>query len=748
LKSRPVDVADAEGSRKRFVSQLFNLELETGNVELFYLGSMPTISPDTVPYPPGPDPDAVPEGLTATHRSYRTQELLLLGSQLLFLAVYVSLIAGSLGIAVTLGLSIAGSSLADRILAGLGILMLVSLAFILVKAFFRKKEPYEKDFTIEVTAEDQPSLFAFIQRVCDDTGAEFPRKVFLTWDVNAMVVPQVTAASIFFPPRKDLYIGLGLVNAINLGEFQAVLAHEFGHFVQREHVAAYGRVIDSIIINILTGQDGLDRIFAEWGAAGQVLNALPRAVSWLLLKLHAAFSLTRHQLWREREFHADLVAASVAGSNAATHGLLKAEFGSITFHQALEDLKKAADQRRFTADIYFHQHAAASIVRRLRKKPALGVPPAMGSPIDGAHLRIFNPDDEKDHPADDYHPPNSEREKNIKKRFVPAVDDNRTPWLIFDDAAAVRRKLTHQVYRTWQNVPKNASLENPRQVQTFIDAEHSETTYDARYGGVYDGRPIRPGDISELIAGLRKEPWDDARIRSVHAKLLDNVEDLVKKRQTLAEEKQKLLDTAKGEPGRRAVRKIEDLDERIERVDESFQSMDRRAFLVHVQMAARQSEARYHDLVNRYLFHLTIQDMYFKALHHFEQALLYNNIGLAFGGRLDADLFDTLVGVMRDARASLKKMITEARVLDMPAMANFDLRDRLANFLLDDDVRDLPGGSVSGEWVGRLLNQLDQVRGKAARLHFKSLGGILKLQEQIAAEFLRTATPATAAAGA
>src|SRR5947208_71895 len=63
-----------------------------------YIAIMPAINADTVPYPPGPDPDAIPDGLTATHRSYRVQEMLLLSSQLLFLSIYVSLIVLSIGI--------------------------------------------------------------------------------------------------------------------------------------------------------------------------------------------------------------------------------------------------------------------------------------------------------------------------------------------------------------------------------------------------------------------------------------------------------------------------------------------------------------------------------------------------------------------------------------------------------------------------------------------------------------------------
>ena len=39
--------------------------------------------------------------------------------------------------------------------------------------------------------------------------------------------------NLLIPSKKNLEIGLGLVNAVSLGELKAVLAHEFGHFAQR-----------------------------------------------------------------------------------------------------------------------------------------------------------------------------------------------------------------------------------------------------------------------------------------------------------------------------------------------------------------------------------------------------------------------------------------------------------------------------------------------------------------------------------
>ena len=61
--------------------------------------------------------------------------------------------------------------------------------------------------------------------------------------------------SLFIPPRKDLLIGLGLVNVVDLVEFKAVLAHEFGHFAQRS--TALGRylyVANQVMRDVIYGR--------------------------------------------------------------------------------------------------------------------------------------------------------------------------------------------------------------------------------------------------------------------------------------------------------------------------------------------------------------------------------------------------------------------------------------------------------------------------------------------------------------
>ncbi|MBK6964785.1 MAG: hypothetical protein IPH20_12810 [Bacteroidales bacterium] len=54
-----------------------------------------------------------------------------------------------------------------------------------------------------------------------------PKKVYLSSDVNAAVFYDSSFGVCFFPIKKNLQIGLGLVNTITETELKAILAHEF-----------------------------------------------------------------------------------------------------------------------------------------------------------------------------------------------------------------------------------------------------------------------------------------------------------------------------------------------------------------------------------------------------------------------------------------------------------------------------------------------------------------------------------------
>src|SRR5262249_24775805 len=135
-----------------------------------------------------------------------------------------------------------------------GIIVCGTTFLFLVKGFF-KRQKMDKDMHIEITEEEHPLLFAFIHQICDELDAPEPNKVFVSPDVNAAVMPRTNLISLFVEPKNDLFIGLGLVNCLNLSEFKSVLAHEFGHFSQSATANSYAYVASRIIADLVEGED-------------------------------------------------------------------------------------------------------------------------------------------------------------------------------------------------------------------------------------------------------------------------------------------------------------------------------------------------------------------------------------------------------------------------------------------------------------------------------------------------------------
>jgi hypothetical protein len=79
-----------------------------------------------------------------------------------------------------------------------------------------------------VTPEQAPELFVSIRRLRRSMRAPRIHEVLVTDDFNAAVV-QVPRLGIFGWPKNHLLIGLPLMRALTVDQFEAVLAHEFAH---------------------------------------------------------------------------------------------------------------------------------------------------------------------------------------------------------------------------------------------------------------------------------------------------------------------------------------------------------------------------------------------------------------------------------------------------------------------------------------------------------------------------------------
>ncbi|MBX9623354.1 MAG: M48 family metalloprotease, partial [Gemmataceae bacterium] len=642
------------------------------------------------------------------------------------------------------------------------------LCLFLVKGLFKRSRA-GGGARVEVTEADQPALFAFLRRLCKDTNAPFPHRVYLVPDVNAAVAFDESFLNLVFPSRKNLIVGLGLVNRLDLAEFKAVLAHEFGHFSQNSmRLGSYVYSANRIVGDVVYGRDWLDdfvgvlrrtdiriAVFA-WGFSGGL---------WVLRKgLERLFKLTNFansSLSRQMEYNADLVAVSVTGSDPLVTALARLDFAGETLGQAWGDLRAAADHKRYSRDLYYHQTKAAGYLRARRNDPALGeVPPLPDDP--GETIKVFKPEDTGVPAMWATHPANHLREENAKSRYVRGPADPRPAWVLFADPDRVREAVTRKVYETAELHPP-AGLEDPAEVQAFIDAEHAGTTYDAKYHGLYENRYVRPGEPAELFAADDPEFADPGRLAEVHARLYDP--DELKERMDGHRARQEEAGKLAGIAGGGAVPTGGGFDHRgsrykpadaprllgrvREEIDKDFEWMhhhDRRAVRAHRAMAGQLGEADRRELDDRYRFHLAAQDVHGKLAgwrNHANEVL-----GAIAGQRqVESNQFQEALGALRGAREALREQLEAADGLALPELTNMPAGSRLGDYLLPGElVRNLPASATSldGKWIGELFNQYGEVLDRLARVLFKSLGAILALQERVAARWTAARDPAVA----
>lgn len=440
-------------------------------------------------YPPGPT--AVPADLTLPTPAYKRHAWFAVAGLMLFVVLYF-LLAGWFGW--TSYRLLAGSLKGgDNAFWGgvIGVCAAFLAIFMLKALIFVKHGGESQD--IEITAKQQPRLFEFLFRLADEAGAPRPHRVFLSPTVNAAVFYDLSLLNLFFPSKKNLLIGLGLVNVLSLGELKAVLAHEFGHFAQRS--MAVGRwvyVAQQIAAHIVHKRDALDSFLrglsrfdfrVAW--IGWVLSLIVWSLRSLLETAFQLVVLAQRALSREMEMQADLVAVSLTGSDALIHALHKLQAADEAWERAYGFAHGELTQKRALQDVFAIQTRIIERIGAIRDDPSYGkVPPPPAKQPEGH--RLFRAD--LAHPPRMWatHPFNHERESNAKRVYVPAAIDERSAWELFDDPTAVRARMTAHVLSTKEDTTPLSTEEALQQLNARFERE----SFKRAYRGAYLGRSV------------------------------------------------------------------------------------------------------------------------------------------------------------------------------------------------------------------------------------------------------------------
>jgi hypothetical protein len=447
------------------------------------------------------------------------------------------------------------------------------------------------------------------------------------------------------------------------------------------------------------------------------------------------------------------VAVSLTGSDALIHGLARLEFANECLADAAKSLDAAADHGLFTDNLFYHQSQSAIRLRKVQKNDRAGLPPEL--PADPKEqVTVFQqvndgiPDKYRSHPTDNM------RERNAKRIYVRSVIDERSPWILFGNSRGLKTVVTSQFYFNSLNRHERYDPRSAATVQEFIDAEHAETTYDPKYQSWYDDRFINAGELQLLPP----RPWLQEQLTTWFADWPPrDLEERVKKYRERQGEYGLLQGLESGElqltgntftfrgdeySKRDVKRLLDDVDRELESEIESFRKLDREAFLAHWSLTrvmhtgdgANKVES---ELLERYRFHEALQGLLRGMLG--EQGRLRAICGFLTNNRqLNEADFGAIRDGLQEVHKSLRNNLKDASEWRTPALINVPAGSSLYDLILDRGDRSmerLEGDSISGEWIGKLATRLEGVLGRLKRLHFKSLGSLLVLQEKLASQF-------------
>lgn len=713
-------------------------------------------------YPPSPP--QVPADLLRLGLAYRGRVVAMLASLFLVLVVYLAFFAAAGALAYVLVMlplpNLGGRAMIAYLVFKFGGAFAALLVWLfLLKGLF-KSRTVEKSSYVELKAADYPELFAFVERLCRETGAPRPRRVYASPEVNAALVYNTSLLNLVIPPRKDLLIGLGLVNVVNLIEFKAVLAHEFGHFAQRSvKLASYVYVANRVMHDIVYSRDALDQFVDDWSRQ-DIRIAFPawglKGMLWVIRKILAgifeALNVLHLSLGRQMEFNADNVAVSVTGSDAIVHALARLEFASECLSDAAAGLDAAADHGLATDDLFYHQARAAQRLRRVRQAERLGLPPVLpDDPL--AQVQVFVPEDDGIPERYRSHPTNHMREQNAKRFYLRSIADERPAWLLFGAAAELKREVTCRFYEHALDRSKLPPLRPAAEVQQWLDAEHAEMTPDAQYQGLYDDRLIHPGDLDDLPT----EPWPAERIAAtVGAWSGEPFKRQLEYLRELRGEHQVLHNLNSGEwklkgatfPFRGQERTaaeiaglFKEVDQELDKEIEALHRLDRDVFLAHWSLARRadgpgDSGPRCRELLERYRFHMAVQGLLMGL--GTEQARLQAVFNYLSGRQqLEQSEFREVRNALAEVCDTLQVNLQDAHKWQTPALTNVAAGTPLYSLIVDH--RDpLPAArmekSISAAWLSRLAENLGGVLRRVNRVQEKSLGALLAFQEKLRQE--------------
>lgn len=371
-------------------------------------------------------------------------------------------------------------------LAGTGVFVF----FFIIKFLF-KKHINDRSYLTEIKRSDEPELFKMIDEIVKEAETDFPKKVYLSYDVNASVFYDSSFWSMFYPIKKNLTIGLGLINTSTKQELKAVLSHEFGHFSQRSmKVGSYVYNVNKIIFNLVNDDESYRNSIKKWaGMSGyfSIFAALAlfiaHKIQWILVKMYSFVNIRHMALSREMEFHADEVAANLAGSLSLEESLLRMELANNSYQNVINFYEGRISKNQASQNIYKEQFFVMNFLAKHSE---------LESKYDLPHVKLsesglFNKSKLNIENQWASHPSNEDRIARLRKLNIIKDAKNDPAKDLFKDFEKTEIKLTAKLFSNVKYQKGKTDLD----FETFMlefKTQYNRDSFDKIFNSYYDNK--------------------------------------------------------------------------------------------------------------------------------------------------------------------------------------------------------------------------------------------------------------------
>lgn len=396
----------------------------------------------------------------------------------------------------------------------------ILLLLFMVKPLFAKSSTYDEDLTINRS--DEPTLFSFVEKLCNLIGAPVPAEIRINNQVNASASFS-NGLKGCFSNRLTLTIGLPLAGGLDLQQFAGVLAHEFGHFAQSSgmRLSYLIRSINHWFARVVFEEDQWDSKLRSWSKEIDfrigIILYIARFFIWSTRKLLHLLMIIGNAIscymLRQMEYDADRYEAAVAGAAAFETTSNKISLLSLSHAWAFQDISETWQEGQLPnslPDLVLTNHSQMKIETR----------DAVLKDIHGAKTGIF-----------DTHPSTADRIRNAQKIISePAFHWNTNQQdrssipsasILFKDFSALSEKATLDYYKkVLGKTPQKKELIN---VVELADRQQKEQNRQAalerHFLGCYT--PWLPLELSRFPAITA--PTDPQKNRQRLAKLKESL---------------------------------------------------------------------------------------------------------------------------------------------------------------------------------------------------------------------------------